>query len=205
MQPFSNNSMSGKISPALVINNNDPMQLCRVQCRITDLHVNRPDSDIAWAIPLWGSPQGNGPGWGGYQIPSIGSKVAIMFPNDDQQKNDEHVQYYIGDYHDKMSQVPEFIAAYPNAYGHADIAGNLWITDTTAGTVLFRHFTGSYYQFNQNGSIEMAAAAAFNIKSATAINMDAPMVNINSGAASGLTITPRTPPAIPSVANMTDY
>jgi Type VI secretion system/phage-baseplate injector OB domain len=205
---FEKGSLAGKITPAVVVNNNDPTKNQRVMYRIATMHTGRKDDELVWAIPLGWSTQGNGGGVGDVSVPLIGQKILIFFP-----ENDEHDTYYFADYHDKSSQIIELLEDYPHCYGRVDASGNLFLVNTLHDTVKFIHLSGSYIKFNQDGSGEVGFAKGFNvfaheaigIRSGVAISMDAPAIHLNEGGSATLTTTARVKPPAGNFTNKTDY
>ena len=187
-------TLQHKMAVAVVVDNNDPMKIQRIKCRVSDLHSGRTPDELVWALQLTLSPQGHSGSVSSIGIPLIGSKVIIYFPEDD-----EHDQYYIADVNDKTSQTAELLVDYPNCYGHIDASGNLWFVNTLQDTVTFVHVSGSYYTFQKNGDVDIVAAKDLNFKAMGNINMDGVAINLQKGNASMLTTTPRTKPPAPSV------
>jgi len=209
MGMFQKGSLAGKIGLGIVVDNNDPTKNQRVKYRMATLHEGRKDNELVWAIPLGWSAQGNTPGGvGSISIPPVGAKILIFFPEDD-----EHDSYYFGDFHDQSTQIADLLEDYPNAYGHVDASGNLFLVNTLQNTVRFIHRSGTYIKIAANGAVEIAAADSLKIyssttlslRSAVAINIDAPIINVDTGAASTLTPTARTPPTPQSFSNKVDY
>ena len=184
-------TLEGKIVSGVVIDNNDPEKLFRVKVRLSEMHSGRPNGEIPWSMQFLFSNQGHTNQIGSICIPVIGAKVLIMFPEDD-----EHDSYYIADYHDKSSQIQELLVDYPNVYGHIDASGNLWLVNTLRDTVTFIHVSGSYTKYFQNGDVEQGVAGNYYVKAIGSINLDGVTVNINSGGAQHLAITPRTKPTV---------
>ena len=192
-------SLMGKLTPAVVVNNNDPTKNQRVQYRVATLHTNIQDSDLPWALPCMCTSQGFIPGVGQYGVPVPGSNILILFAEDD----DNH-GHYIGDYPSNNNQISEFITNYPNAYGWADTNGNLFLIDTVAKTVNFvQGVTGTNIQIDSSGDI--------NLYSSTAIKMKAPNilldgnVQMGSGVDSGLMAVTRSAPSPANFNNQINY
>lgn len=75
---------------AEVINNLDPRKLCRIQARVHGIFDGIPDTDLPWAIPMFGHPDGaynpdgdakdrSGMAW----VPKKKHKVGLKFPTGD--------------------------------------------------------------------------------------------------------------------------
>lgn len=199
---FDKGSLGNKLATAVVVDNNDPLQIGRIKFRISTLHSGRSDTELTWAAQLHQSSQGNTTyGIGEVGVPVVGAKVIIFFPEDD-----EHNAYYLADYHDTGSKITELLEDYPNSYGRIDASGNLFLVNTTANTVRFVHVSGTTITIGADGTITFASAASINllaqntinIRSSTHVYIDAPTseVRIQEGLAAAVPAnTPRTRPS----------
>jgi hypothetical protein len=100
------------IYAAVVVDDNDPRQACRVRVRITGIHADTlPDNVLPWALPMLQGYATNGDTVersGEVDIPHKGSKVGVRFPTGDVYK--PMLAPYPGD---KKTILPEAVTNYP--------------------------------------------------------------------------------------------
>lgn len=162
-------SIAKQIIPAKVIDNNDPKKLQRVKIRIANLHYGVLDTDLPWSLPIINCPSGMGSGIGAVNIPSIGTNVAVFFPEDQDADS-----YYIGGIPDATNALNALYANYPYAYGWVDAGGNVFIVDTTNNSIFtIQGGTGNFYGMD---------SSSFSVYHSSAINMKAPSINMSGSA-----------------------
>jgi Type VI secretion system/phage-baseplate injector OB domain len=149
--------LRGMIVPGIVVNNNDPMQLCRVTARASLLHQGIQDEQLPWILPFLKNSQGSNSGIGEVNVPCIGTPIGIFFP-----ENDAINTYYIGNTKSMAGVLPDFAINYPFAYGHVDSAGNLFKVDTIAKTWIWNFVDGSLIEFS-NGTCNIVATKTMNV------------------------------------------
>jgi hypothetical protein len=208
LENMNDGDMSKHIVPALVINNNDPTGAQRIKCRISVVHQGVTDDQIPWCRPIK-----NRFGSGGSQeinVPPMGSIAAIYVTHED----DTHNMYYLGVFTLDGSLPSMFKTIFPNCYGFVDPSGSVFLVNTMAKTMQIIHCGGAVVEISSSlvsivspGNVEVKAIGSANIFATGAVNIDGSSINLNGGAnaASGLATNPQTPPALPSVSNLTDY
>lgn len=199
--------LSGWIHPAVVINNNDPEQTQRVQCRVSGLHKGVGDPHLPWAKCVGLAP-GNVAGIGTVNVPPVGARGWVYFP-----ESDEHHLYYMGTDNFPDTKLAELLVDYPNTYGSIDAAGNLFMVNTTQKTWTLNLSSGSYLQFSPSGAT-LVVAGDFLVKATGEIALDAggavyingTSINTNvTNAATSLTTKPRTAPIAATPGGQTGY
>ncbi len=193
----------------VVVNNNDPLFLQRVQVRISLLHQGYTDEQLPWCLPITNlAPNGNSPSIGGCFVPAPSSPVAILTTMDD-----PTFCYYIGGT-PQVEIDPAFKTNYPNVYGFRDSAGNLLKVDTVAKTWLINLVDGSYIEFNNgqmnvvttsNLQINVQGNCALNASGSVDINGSTINMQASGNPAASLTPQPQTPPTIGSFSGQTGY
>ena len=228
LEQYHPNKINGQFYPARVVNNNDPLQQQRVQCRISQMLMNCPDNYLPWARQIGSSVQGNAQGMTSVNVPVVGSSVWVFVPDDDVTNI-----YYTGTDTVQGTVPSDFLAAYPNCYGHVDSAGNLFIVNTATNSWKLNMANGSVLEFNgtgctltvagnlaisATGSVNLSSAGAMVIASATSLEIGAPVVSLGgsiAGAVNNISQSPpsptvgtpatRTPPTISGFNNQLDY
>lgn len=123
----------------LVVDNNDPEKLYRVQVRIPILHDGIRDEHLPWAIPEDNAhPRGLRGGSTGHSasllgIPKKGHWVSVYFKH----KGDPNLASYSHRVPVDAKTVPEeFETNYPNRLGQIYPSGFMWILDESTGELV---------------------------------------------------------------------
>ena len=199
--------LTGQILFGIVINNNDPKGIQRLQVRISLLHQGYVDSSIPWVLPIQTLFGGNAPGVGGFNVPVVGSKIAVYFP-----ENDAVNTYWLGSSMDQSSKLADFTA--PTQYGWVDAAGNLFKVDTSAKTWTYDMVDGSYLQFSSGvlnivttGNLNVNVEGSCNINSSGTMNLNGSTINLNTGTNPAASLSPvvRTTPVPTTFSNQVNY
>jgi hypothetical protein len=196
------------IASALVINNKDPLNAQRLQCRVSALHQNISDANLPWARPIKDSRSSTGAVSVG--VPPIGSLVAIEYIN-----NDDSNIYWKGLFI-LNNTIPSDFSSFPNCYGFVDDNNNLFIVDIATKTIVFTSSNGTSFQINtsnltivSNNPILMRVTGDVDVSATGNVNIKGTTVNLNptSTAADGITSVARGAITLPntSVDNMTNY
>lgn len=107
----------GHLYKATVVDNDDPEQVGRVQCRVSDLFGDIEDQDLPWAIPRYFHWHGahdtstGSCGSGAFSAPAIGSIVFLVW-----QSPDPHHPTYQSYTVDKKTMMPEALVDYPHTH-----------------------------------------------------------------------------------------
>lgn len=142
----------------IVVDNNDPKFLRRIKAKIPGIIDDENVNSLPWIYPYNCTKWGGNNEYGEVNIPKIGSKIIIKFPD-----KDIHSPYYI---YSSVTEVPEeFKASYPNSYGFKDKSGNLLIIDETNNTVNFKHRSGFNFNIDSNGNWKIETMGTGYIKS----------------------------------------
>lgn len=115
-----------------VVNNNDPLQLDRVQVNIPGLYDNTKGS-VPWCLPIKNGTFGQGSGYGQYGVPRVGSNVVVIF-----QQNDTEYPVYLGSLHNSKGE--GFGPA--NLWGYTDPNGNTFKVNTDNNEISYSHSSG---------------------------------------------------------------
>ena len=102
-----------------VVDNNDPLMLCRVRIRIQDIHGTIPDEHCPWAIQERETSMGADEEVGSFGIPRIGSKVSVYH-----HRGDPYSPIYKAEIYDGSTEIEEALEGYPNSHGFKDSDGN---------------------------------------------------------------------------------
>lgn len=133
-----------------VVENNDPLGIARVKVRIPEL-LDSDQGPIPWCLPSKKSPFGQGPNYGVYGAPKIGSPVRVSFQG--------------GDPHHPVYECDEYLAAHanpkfsnPNTWGFKDPGGSeLWVNMDT-GAWEFTHQSGTTLKYDGSGDVNLHVA-----------------------------------------------
>ena len=79
----SENSFTNPFNVATVVDNQDPQYNYRIKVRIPILHDNIMNEYLPWATKVDGSLMGFGGTVNFHSVPEIGSKVLVLFVNND--------------------------------------------------------------------------------------------------------------------------
>lgn len=190
---FKSRVLTGRIATGIVVINNDPLHLGRIKVRIQELHPETlEDENLPW-IESW-SFHSNVNSQGNLNIPDIGTKCRILFPNDD---------LYSGVYITSIPNITnELLEDYPNTYGTIDRSGNLFLVNTTKDIVEFYHVSGTNINIDGSGrtkiqianypskntqaeihnplGLDLEVIGNINIKASENINIEAKNLNITT-------------------------
>lgn len=133
-----------------VVENNDPLGIARIKVQVPNLYDND-QGPIPWCLPSKKSPFGQGPGYGVYGTPKVGSPVRVSLQGGDPQ----HPVY----------ECDEYLAAHantkfsdPNTWGFKDPGGSeLWVNMQT-GAWEFTHQAGSTVKHDGTGNFSLHVA-----------------------------------------------
>jgi hypothetical protein len=123
---------------AVVVENNDPLKLRRVQCTITDLFDDTDLTALPWIYPLNNIFLGGSVDSDYCAIPEIGSELVVVFPF-----NDIYFPFYIGYWVSDNTKSTEFDTDYPDEYGWKDSTDNIFKVNKKTGNVTFTHSKGT--------------------------------------------------------------
>ena len=135
----------GKFQIGTVTNNEDPMGLARIQAAIPNT-FDPSLGEIPWLGPMKFSNFGQGPGFGVYGSPAVGSKVLVVMQEGDTLKG----FYMAGAYTSDIAN-PEF--ASPKVWGWTDPSGNKLIVNMETQTMTVVHSSGYTEVINENGDV----------------------------------------------------
>jgi type VI secretion system secreted protein VgrG len=133
-----------------VVENVDPEGVGRIKVQIPN--VMEPDKGpVPWCLPTKDSPFGQGPDYGVYGSPKIGSPVRITFQN-----GDPNYPVYENDMYLKKDANPKFKE--PDKWGFKDPSGNeLWV-DMTNQKWEFTHSSGTTLKYDGQGNLMLHVA-----------------------------------------------
>lgn len=152
-----------------VIDNHDPKQIGRCRVKIPGINDTLPKDKMPWAHQLFPNgtgqdkePEGlaNGPvdGIPNFKIPAVGTKVVVMFPDDD-----IYSCLYVGELMYEPLAKQELLNNYPETWGTLDKINNRFWVDMVEGTVNFWHFTDTHFRIDKDGTINVYSVKDLNI------------------------------------------
>lgn len=163
-------SKTGKYFPASVINNNDPTQNFRIQCRVAAIDTGTSDADLPWCKQVSTLNTGS---VAGIDIPAIGEQVWVFFPEET-----SAFRYVIGKNIIANSQLKQLIPNYPDGYASIDAMGTTLIADTKNKTYSFTFPDGSGFQYSAgtlniygNGNVNIKANQQLSIYGSSGVNI----------------------------------
>lgn len=133
-----------QIYKGIVIDNNDPLHLDRIKCRIPNLYDDS-IGDVPWIIPIKHCIFGQSDGIGEFGVPPIGSIVCVQL-----QQNDPNFPVYTGYLmSDKGSknQVGVFTII--------DQSGSKLTVDTVNKNAKYEHCTGAKFEITKDGGFNI--------------------------------------------------
>jgi Type VI secretion system/phage-baseplate injector OB domain len=178
---------------AVVLDNNDPLELGRIKAQVIPYFVGIDESIIPWAKPKNRGSSGAGVGFGDFHVPNEGTMVWVFF-----EAGDVYQPVYDGDANDGVFGLPDFRTTnYPNRRGFTTICGvTFYIDDTakvvklqtaggiiatiddTAETVKVEHPTGTYVYIDPTGKVTVYSVSDTLVQSTTKIDVTAPIINL---------------------------
>lgn len=123
-----------RLYAAQVVDNNDPTGRCRVRARVAVIMDGWPDAHLPWAIPLFDSQDGAGPGSGTQYVPKVGTKVTLQF-----QDGKETLPVWSGYCVDTTTVLQEMAHNYPNRKVARLQNKALVVIDTVSNEVFLRN------------------------------------------------------------------
>lgn len=130
-----------------VVENDDPLGVARIKVKVPNV-LDPDQGPIPWCLPSKKSPFGQGPGYGVYGSPKIGSPVRVSFQN--------------GDPHYPVYECDEYLAAHanqkfkdPNTWGYKDPAGNELFVNMTTGAWEWTHQSGNSIKHDGEGNVTL--------------------------------------------------
>lgn len=151
-------SVGEKTVEALVVDNNDPLQLRRLKVRAESIHPSDsvPDSDLPWAICGVFAGQGPSATAGHFSIPIVGALVSIWF-----QQGDPDQPVYDGSI-TSLGKVPAiFQTNYPNRVGVLVKNGSSWYVDPVSNEAKLTH-RGTTVVISASGEVTVTSASHVN-------------------------------------------
>ena len=136
----------------IVVNNNDPLGLDRVQCSVPQLYDPQL-GDVPWCMPIKDCYTGQGPGYGYFGVPPIGSTVVIELQN-----NDANFPVYRGYW------MQSGLGLQPGVFVHRDASGSQLTIDTNSNTTTYKHVGGTTVTVNGQGvTVHVQGNASVNV------------------------------------------
>lgn len=133
-----------------VTENVDPDGVARVKVRIPGV-VDPDKGPVPWCLPTKDSPFGQGPDYGVYGSPKIGSPVRVTFQN-----GDANYPVYENDMYLKAHANPKFKD--PDTWGFKDPKGNELFVNLTTGVWEFTHNAGTTIKHDGQGNMNVHVA-----------------------------------------------
>lgn len=128
-----------------VTTNVDPDGIGRIQVRIPNV-LDTDQGEVPWCLPTRISPFGQGPGYGVYGSPKLGSPVRVSFQN-----GDPHYPIYESDEYLKAHANPKFKT--PDTWGFKDPGGSELFVNMTTGQWEFTHQSGTFLKYDGQGNV----------------------------------------------------
>lgn len=122
-----------KLYAAVVVDNDDPMRLCRVKARIQTIMDDIPDEHLPWAVPFTDYSVGEHADYGVVKIPPKEAKVMMAF-----QDGSIHHPVYMGYLVDEKTQLFEMLHNYPDRNVLMWPNKCMVIVDTKSNEIMFR-------------------------------------------------------------------
>lgn len=129
-----------KIYKGIVIDNNDPLHLDRIKCRVPGLYDDQ-KGDVPWIIPIKYCMFGQTASIGQFGVPPVGSVVCIEL-----QENDANFPVYTGYLMNNAKQTT------PGVFQVIDQSGSVLTIDTNEKSASYNHITGTTFQITKEGS-----------------------------------------------------
>ena len=129
-----------------VIDNNDPMHLDRIKCRIPELYDNEL-GEVPWILPVKYCMFGQGSGFGQFGVPPIGAIALVEL-----QGNDPNFPVYRGFMLTEENVNTKYV---PGTYGVLDPNGSELFVDTNSKTLTYTHVSGIQFVLNPDGTFQV--------------------------------------------------
>ena len=166
----------------IVVDNNDPLKLDRVRCRVDGIFS---DDDVE-ALP-WISPDKTTSDINSRDIPEIGTIVTVTFPS-----GDIYSPFYSGAWVSSETSVGNLNGDYPNQTGSRDPSGTKTTTNKAKGFQEIEFPSGVKFRVASNGDVTLLTKGKFTVESDegnSSISMDSPTGNIDIKAKSSSSLT----------------
>lgn len=132
----------------VIIANNDPELLQRVQVRIPLMHDNTINADLPWCRRDAVDGIGQGGGASACKVPVVNSHVIVRFEN-----GDKHHPVYMATATLTGTLNAIFQTNYPSRYGFIDPVGNQYYIDMVSGDAVFTHSSGTTLHIDKTGNV----------------------------------------------------
>lgn len=155
----------------VVVDNNDPLKLRRVKCKVQGLIETDNDEALPWFRPKT-TGAGSRADYGNFdEIPEINTTVEIAIPDGDVNNG---VYSAMPDTSVDASQIRLFGGDYPNTYGTCDSSGTFTRTNKKKGFTEKLHKSGFYTKTDKDGNlhIHIPGNVYLHIKGNMAIQVD---------------------------------
>lgn len=189
---------SGK--PGIVVDNNDPKQICRIRVTIPQIYEIQNDdvTTLPWVYKFNQSFLGGSINSESFSVPEIGSLIWVFYP-----LNDKKFPFYTNYPYGESCKTKHFIEHYPHMYGFKDSSGLLVRVDKFTKDILVQY--NNKFSANINGEtgdvnivvngnttittqkitancgqIAVTSTENVNLKANT-VNVDASKTNLGSG------------------------
>lgn len=139
----------------VVINNQDPLGLDRIQCRVPELYDDE-IGEVPWILPIKYCLFGQGQGYGQFGVPPLGSVALIEL-----QGNDPNFPVYRGFLLTDANKQERYT---PGTYGIIDPNGSELCIDTNNQTLSYAHISGIQFILNADGTFNINVAKDHNIQ-----------------------------------------
>lgn len=126
-----------------VIDNNDPLHLDRIKCRIPELYDNEL-GEVPWILPVKYCLFGQGSGFGSFGVPPVGAIALVEL-----QGNDPNFPIYRGYMLTEENVNTKYVAG---TYGILDPNGSELFVDTNSKTLTYTHVSGIQFVLNADGT-----------------------------------------------------
>lgn len=152
-----------------VQNVDDPLGIGRIQVQIPGIFE---EGELPWVLVRKSSPFGNGPGFGTFGSPAVGSVAIITFQNGD--SNYPICEGYIS----ISGSVPgEF--QNPNVWGFRDPSGNTLVVDASSGSMTLTHSSGTTISVDSSGSLQGEVSGDLTVNAQGDVRVSAPTIHLN--------------------------
>jgi hypothetical protein len=160
--------------PGQVTNNNDPDKRGRVEVSVPQ--VSGPNAQPIWARPA-GELLNPGEGYGSLHLPATGDWVWVIF----QQGHQNYPTWEAGWWGE--DELPDLLKTnYPERRGTVTKDGHAILVDDKDHLILIQQKDGRLIQLDSNGVTIDAGNAQTTVKSGTKVVVDAPLIELVSGA-----------------------
>lgn len=134
----------------VVTENNDPKGAARIKVKIANV-LDTDQGPVPWCLPSKKSPFGQGPGYGVYGSPAVGSPVRVFLQN-----GDPHMPVYIADEYLAAHANPKFKD--PKTWGYKDPGGSELFVNYETGAWEWTHQSGTTFKYDGQGNMSMHVA-----------------------------------------------